>query len=344
MPWEYFTAPLAAGDELTSEMVAELLAALDERMQAVDSGWRIETALPEEIALRASRLPTRRVYYSGPGGASNLLGTLHGLVATVSTSYLRPLFVEAGTGTGGSYGGNAVLEEALTSLGESPADLATWTGTVLSTRVYWNMLREAIRLLRWRGFSPATTDSELKFNDRGSPPVDLATAKARWSSGADTLATTPAGMAARSTLFAEPFPISPPGPPDYLLETRSSEGTITVPAHGAWLAGWEAAGLGAITQPLAPHEYAFVATGALLRLDGVDVALDSAGLGAWRQLFAGSFAGTGAVAVELLAGPELDVDVWDDLDAGALVVSGRRGAANQRTVTTLALKPGFERP
>lgn len=148
MAWTYFIAPLEPGDELTAAMLAELYAALDERLKAVNPAWGVSTGA-NQTALVASRLISKRVVVTGTTlGYVESAVTFEQVLQALSVSYLRPKFVESGTGTEGLYSGPAVLGEALVDLGAASVIVGDWVGDLGST-TYWNMIRRSLQLLRW---------------------------------------------------------------------------------------------------------------------------------------------------------------------------------------------------
>lgn len=189
MAWSAYTSALTSGGEFTSAQYAELLSALDERLKAVDATWGISTGA-SQTAIIASGLVTAKVVITGAGLGTDATTTLHGAITALSTYYLRPLFIEAGTGTSGAYSGNAVLVDALTAMGAASLVPSDWINATISTPTYWNMLRDAVLLLRW---VPLTLPSVSARYSKAITSTDvaasgLAAAVAGYASASETLA------------------------------------------------------------------------------------------------------------------------------------------------------------
>lgn len=127
MAWTYFTAPLAAGEELTAEMWYELCEALAERLSVVQ-GNVLLVDLAAAATIRDSRLAFRRVP-TLRGGSFELVAWDYVLSA----------------GAIGSWSENTSTPAALTrSAGGSVTTSTEWTAEGLSSETEWNTLRTAV--------------------------------------------------------------------------------------------------------------------------------------------------------------------------------------------------------
>ncbi|MCU0793987.1 MAG: hypothetical protein MUE42_14310, partial [Opitutaceae bacterium] len=329
---------LADGEDLTAAMLQELADALDERLKAVDTSWGC-------TLVATNGLRSRLVSYTGPGSPSSpTISTWHQVASLLIGTYRRPEWVE--TGAGSSLWGNSTdyLTEALAASG-APGALNTYLLTPLDTRGYWNLIREAIRLLRWRSPSLLATGRELRESARTSPPVDFATAKSSWAGSSPTAISNITGTSLFSSavFFSELFPVTPPNADDHYLFATQHEGTFTVPTGPLW-ASWQAWVIGdVLTDPLATYQNQ-VSASVVVRLGGVDTEAPGASVGTWRMDL-GNYTLSGSQSIELLPGATAGSDRWDVFDAGAGTdISGRRGAYHIRSIGLVVLKPDFTHP
>jgi hypothetical protein len=304
MPWTHFTAPLAEGQMLTRAMRAELLAALDERLKAVDPSWGVQQAGEAgEDALAASGLATRRLYYRGPASTSTYsLSDWHTVLGGLASSFYvkdtlgnRPVFART------LWSQSTLLMRALEESSITSTDWSTYVATPLDTRAYWSMIREAIRLLTWRplllsqaaGASARRVKAVIPADYESPGPTNLTNAIAAYAAAGESISGS-GGPLAFSFLFGTRSSAADTTP-RYLLSQGRSDQTINLPTQSVW-SEWAAAvqaSWGAVDAP-------FVGRPDLaLSLGGSDIALASptaTGVGQWEGPFAGLSA-TGAVSL-----------------------------------------------
>jgi len=153
MAWTHYTAPLAAGDELTAAMWQELVSAFEERLIAVGgTGNGLDAVKHAQVV--ASRLETARIYYdervrsgdSFAGSVTARADLLHTAIGRLASYYaadatLAAAWVDAGE----------LFLAAATSQGLTGAQWSTLTAAVAAgwqDRRYWNVCRAAVLLLR----------------------------------------------------------------------------------------------------------------------------------------------------------------------------------------------------
>lgn len=161
MAWTYYTAPLAAGEELTAAMWYELCEALAERLAA--TGQTTQVNLTVAASIRDAGLAVQGVPISTSGGAA---------VLTAWTTIL--------SGTQANWADNTTTPDALTvSAGNSFVTSTQWgaeslTETqwgTLKTGVsngwgdhrYWNIIRATIRRLQYYRASLGTSGQLTRY-------------------------------------------------------------------------------------------------------------------------------------------------------------------------------------
>lgn len=146
MAWTYFTAPLAAGEELTALMWYELCEALAERLAV--TGQTTQVDLTAAASIRDARVACRGVPISTSGGAAVLTPW------TTILSNTQANWAENTTTTDAlsvSSGNSFVTSTqwSAESLTESEwGTLATATGNGWNDRRYWNIIRATIQRLQ----------------------------------------------------------------------------------------------------------------------------------------------------------------------------------------------------
>lgn len=150
MAWSAYSTLLAPGDLVTAAHVAELLAAFDERMRAVQlptgiSSWSIDTGAQETL-LRGSGLITHRVYVESSGTVTQT--TLNALLQLLVNYFYRTSDIEDGVSTLSAYTYAQLEADTLAALTAAGAPITALNATV-DNAGYWNFHREALRLLQW---------------------------------------------------------------------------------------------------------------------------------------------------------------------------------------------------
>lgn len=165
MAWTYFTAPLAAGEELTAEMWYELCEALAERYQATQQSTQVNLTVAAQI--RDARIQVRGVPISTSGGAAVLTDwntSLSGSVGLWADGINSP---QPLTTSGGA---SFTTSTEWTAEGLTEAEwgtLKTAVGAGWNDRRYWNIIRATIqRLSVLRYFFDGTASTQdAKFVD-----------------------------------------------------------------------------------------------------------------------------------------------------------------------------------
>ena len=164
MAWSAYSTLLAPGDIVTAAHVAELLAAFDERMRAVQlpsgiSSWSIDTGAQETL-LRGSGLITHRVYVESSGTVTQT--TLNALLQSLVNYFYRTSDIEDGVSTLSAYTYAELEADTLAALTAAGAPITALNATV-DNAGYWNFHREALRLLSWVALGLSARNGLLKI-------------------------------------------------------------------------------------------------------------------------------------------------------------------------------------
>ena len=334
--WSVFTGPLGAGDEFTPAHREDLVLALDERLKAANPAW----GMGDQSAVNASRLKTRRCIYTGPGPSgvlTNAASDFYSVIRYLSPSWRRPKAIEGAGGVDSAWSGEAVFVEALADLG-APGVPADYTGP-LSNRGYWNMIRQAIRLLRWR---PITIASGGDFYLKSVNETTFVAAKASWAAAGEALFSFD-----RASGYIE---FNSSGSFTLTAFRRFWSAGVDIPASwGAWTCAaqllWRAyQGLDAGQESsYAPITYRLEVGGQTLSAAGP---AGGFGLGPW--MLGSGVAGTGVLSVNLQPQGYVGAPAWADEADAALpwIPSGtdevKVGGAGA-SISTLAARPVFVR-
>jgi hypothetical protein len=363
MAWTHFTAPLVDGQIFTAAMRAELLAALDERLKAVDANWGVkQPGDAEEDALAASGLAHRRLYYRGPASTgAYTLSDWHTVLFRLGASYLRPEQIEdATTAWGSTYLGasvnvSALLADALAELSISAA-VSSVLETALETRVYWNMVREALRLLRWLDIEPGGTSDLLatvwqqrydKFVDGSDASASgIAAAVAAFASEPETLTSGTSGLL-RATLTG--FSPGARWAEEYGLGgfrrvvDQSAPFVASWPRMDNWGGDWTVAMMGVSWSSFAigvyvPVNFRFKVGGTSFEV----IAPATPGDGPW-QIF-GAVPWVGPLVIELEFVGWSDGSLFAAMDAAVPLTGTRKDATASLLALRIAGKPTFTHP
>lgn len=231
MGWSYFTTLLAEGDLITADQRNELYDAFLERAAAVGP-WHAGFAA--SIGLRTSGFSTDLIELIG-GGSQRLLGA----ISTISAYYVREEVIDDAMtlGVTDSWGFFGDVEDA-TSLwyracaaaGVSAAEFtAIQTDETLDSYQRWNIIREAIRLLKY----PLLAE--------GSPTEKIQTAESPddWASAAaDFLTSETTGSAGFPYEIALHAIYSAGAASPYQIGANRKFIPVTIPATAAFTAGY----------------------------------------------------------------------------------------------------------
>lgn len=237
MAWTHFTAALGPGEELTGAMYGELLAAFEERLKAIGGvGSQIDDTV--QGPLTASGLATARVAFlerqrTGYAYAASLTPwrvLLHEAVGRISVWYAED------TSLATAWDADGLLTAAAWASGLSSTEweaVAAATAEGVADRRYFNVVREAIRLLDRvaLAMTPASLGVE-SYTRRGDAPVPspdyFAAAVADFFTKGDSY------NGAYGTMSASAFWSN-----FYTLEAYRAEADWVVPALPAFAAGYE---------------------------------------------------------------------------------------------------------